>query len=265
MSSRRRCSRRTAPATGGPSDVPEGRVLVVGGGNTGFQIAKELSTSHTVELAVGSRQTPLPQKLLGRDLFWWLTKTRAAATRRSSRGSGGALPKPRHADRLEPARADAALSASTIKPRVVDASGRKISFADGSEHEVDAVIWATGYRPDHSWIDLPVVRCRRPPAPPPRRDRRSRPLLPRSVVAAHARLGAARLGQRRRRVHRQQDRRQGAGRDRCRQRLAHPRNRRAAGRERKERSDHEDAHARATSTSDANFPTDHAGLPEARR
>ena len=28
-----------------PSDVPEGTVVVVGGGNTGFQIAKELSTS----------------------------------------------------------------------------------------------------------------------------------------------------------------------------------------------------------------------------
>ena len=59
-----------------PSDVPEGAVVVVGGGNTGFQIAKELSTTHTVHLAIGSRQTPLPQRLLGRDLFWWLTKTR---------------------------------------------------------------------------------------------------------------------------------------------------------------------------------------------
>ena len=29
-------------------------------------------------------------------------------------------------------------------------------FADGSELEVDAVIWATGYRPDYSWIELPV-------------------------------------------------------------------------------------------------------------
>ena len=29
-------------------------------------------------------------------------------------------------------------------------------FADGSELEVDAVIWATGYRPDYSWIDAPV-------------------------------------------------------------------------------------------------------------
>jgi putative flavoprotein involved in K+ transport len=44
-----------------PSDIPEGTVLVVGGGNTGFQIAKELSRTHKLVLAVGSRQTPLPQ------------------------------------------------------------------------------------------------------------------------------------------------------------------------------------------------------------
>ena len=51
-----------------PSDVPEGTVLVVGG-NTGFQIAEELSSTLRVVLAVGSRQTPLPQRLLGRLLL----------------------------------------------------------------------------------------------------------------------------------------------------------------------------------------------------
>ena len=59
-----------------PDEVPEGTVLVIGGGNTGFQIAKELSATHKVVLSVGSRQKPLPQRVLGRDLFWWLTKAR---------------------------------------------------------------------------------------------------------------------------------------------------------------------------------------------
>ncbi len=58
-----------------PESVPEGRVLVVGGGNTGFQIAEELSASREVHLAIGSRQTPLPQRILGRDLFWYLDAT----------------------------------------------------------------------------------------------------------------------------------------------------------------------------------------------
>ena len=59
-----------------PDEVPTGTVLVVGGGNTGFQIAKELSATRKVVLSVGSRQKPLPQRVLGRDLFWWLTKAR---------------------------------------------------------------------------------------------------------------------------------------------------------------------------------------------
>jgi len=137
------------------SDVPDGRVLVVGGGNTGFQIAKELSSSHTVELAIGSRQTPLPQKLLGRDLFWWLTKLGLLQKSLDTR-----LGKRAHSR-------DTLIGSSTrelkrhygvtLRPRVVAAAGRTITFADGSEQEFEALIWATGYRPDHSWIDLPVL------------------------------------------------------------------------------------------------------------
>jgi putative flavoprotein involved in K+ transport len=44
-----------------------------------------------------------------------------------------------------------------LHPRAVSASGRTVGFADESELEVDAVVWATGYRPDHSWIRLPVT------------------------------------------------------------------------------------------------------------
>jgi putative flavoprotein involved in K+ transport len=136
-----------------PSDVPGGTVLVVGGGNTGFQIAEELAQTHKVDLAVGSRQTPLPQRLLGRDLFWWLTKSRLFNTTVESR-LGRRL---QHRETLigsSPRRLKR--RGVELKPRVVDADGRRVRFADGSELEVDALIWATGYRPDYSWIDLPV-------------------------------------------------------------------------------------------------------------
>jgi putative flavoprotein involved in K+ transport len=43
-----------------------------------------------------------------------------------------------------------------LKPRVTGASGRTISFADGTQTDADAVIWATGYRSDYSWIEQPV-------------------------------------------------------------------------------------------------------------
>jgi len=136
-----------------PNDVPAGRVVVVGGGNTGYQLAEELSATHDVLLAVGSQQKPLPQKLLGRDLFWWLAKTglinktvesRIGRRLRERDALIGSSPRKLRRSGVE------------LKPRVVGANGRTISFADGSKTDADAVIWATGYRADHSWIDLPV-------------------------------------------------------------------------------------------------------------
>jgi putative flavoprotein involved in K+ transport len=138
-----------------PSDVPDGTVLLVGGGNTGFQIAKELAAAHRVCLAVGSRQTPLPQRFLGRDLFWWLTKTGMLNKTVESR-LGRKL---RHRDTLigSSPRELRQRYGVELKPRAVDASGRVVRFEDGSDLEVDALIWATGYRPDYAWIELPVL------------------------------------------------------------------------------------------------------------
>src|SRR5918994_4602230 len=138
-----------------PGDVPEGTVLVVGGGNTGFQIAKELSATHKVVLSVGSKQKPLPQRIAGRDLFWWLTETRLLSTTVESRlGS-----KLQYRDTLigSSPRELTRRYGVELKPRANDASGRTVRFEDESELEVDAVIWATGYRPDHSWIELPIL------------------------------------------------------------------------------------------------------------
>ena len=136
-----------------PKDVPSGTVLVVGGGNTGFQIADELSATHHVHLAVGSRQTPLPQRLLGRDLFWYLDKTGLIRTTTESRIGQrlqqrdtliGSSPKALRRLGVE------------LHERVVDAAGSTVSFADGTTLEVGSVIWATGFEVDHSWIDVPV-------------------------------------------------------------------------------------------------------------
>ena len=137
-----------------PSDVPAGTVLVVGGGNTGFQIAEELSRMRRVVLAIGSRQTPLPQRLLGRDLFWWLTTTRVFNTTVESR-LGRKLRTRETLIGSSPWKLRRRYGVG-LKPRVVDAEGRTVRFEDGSKLEVDAVIWSTGYRPDYSWIDLPV-------------------------------------------------------------------------------------------------------------
>lgn len=136
-----------------PHQIADGPVLVVGGGNTGHQIAAELSSSHEVHLAVGSRQTPLPQRLLGRDLFDILTATGAMRKTVNSR-IGGRLKdretligsSPRGARRL----------GIQLRGRAIATADSSISFADGGSLEPTTVIWATGFGVDHSWIDAPV-------------------------------------------------------------------------------------------------------------
>jgi putative flavoprotein involved in K+ transport len=104
-----------------------------------------------VQLAIGSRQTPLPQRILGRDLFWWLTKLGVLEKTVDSRIGRRA----RNRDTLigSSSRELQRRYGVGLKPRVVGASGRTLGFADGTKLEVDAVIWATGYRPDHSWLE----------------------------------------------------------------------------------------------------------------
>src|SRR6185312_14815746 len=57
-----------------PTQLPDGPVLVVGDGNSGRQIAAELAATRQVDLATSGTATVLPQRILGRDLFWWLTR-----------------------------------------------------------------------------------------------------------------------------------------------------------------------------------------------
>jgi putative flavoprotein involved in K+ transport len=137
-----------------PQSVPEGRVLVVGGGNTGFQIAEELSGSREVHLSIGSRQTPLPQRILGRDLFWYLDATglirkttESRIGKRMSRRDTLIGSTPRRLRRRH---------GVELHSRAVAATGSSVRFADDSELDVASVIWATGFRTDHSWIDVPV-------------------------------------------------------------------------------------------------------------
>jgi putative flavoprotein involved in K+ transport len=138
-----------------PAQLPDGRVLVVGGGNSGFQIAEELAATREVDLAVGRRIPSLPQRLLGKDLFWWLNGVGFMKVSTDSR-LGRKLSQRdvligSSAKRLR-------RSGVTLRGRLTSAGGRRALFEDGSEHDVDAIVWATGYRPDYTWIDVPGVK-----------------------------------------------------------------------------------------------------------
>jgi putative flavoprotein involved in K+ transport len=137
-----------------PRDIPDGRVLVVGGGNTGYQIAEELSGLREVHISIGSPQKPLPQRILGRDLFWYLDKTglirKTTETRIGRRLQAsedtliGSSPRSLRRHGIE------------FHQRALDAAGSTVTFSDNTKLEVRSVIWATGFRLDHSWIQVPI-------------------------------------------------------------------------------------------------------------
>ncbi|WP_462418689.1 NAD(P)-binding domain-containing protein [Kytococcus sp. Marseille-QA3725] len=61
-----------------PADLPDGRVLVVGGGNTGAQLAAELLETHEVVWATQRPPRLMPPEVDGRVLFDVATARRAA-------------------------------------------------------------------------------------------------------------------------------------------------------------------------------------------
>jgi putative flavoprotein involved in K+ transport len=131
------------------------RVLVVGAANSGLQIAAELATTHDVTVAIGSRPTQLPQRLLGRDLFSWLT---GAGFFTVPAGSRLARRIQNRGDLVIGSRIGALRRRGLhFRPRLVDLRGGTACFDDGSTLDVDAVVWATGYRPDYGWLHVPGV------------------------------------------------------------------------------------------------------------
>lgn len=138
-----------------PIDLPTGPVVVVGAGNSGRQIAEELAATHDVTLAVGTAPPQLPQRFLGRDLFWWLTrlglmeKTAESRLARRMRDRGDLV----IGSPLKRLRS----AGVRIRPRMVSTTGNEVTFQDGTSVYASAVVWATGFRADYSWIDVPDV------------------------------------------------------------------------------------------------------------
>ena len=154
--------------------LPSGPVLVVGPNNSGIEIAMDLASSHPVTIAVGSmRPTYAPDRW--RSARWW-----RIAQFRSWLLRGAILPGPWPWPLKPPLgkwieldldRAEREGRFTTVG-RATDATADTVRFADGRELAPRTVIWATGFRPDDTWIDLPnadgvikVLRHRRGPVP----------------------------------------------------------------------------------------------------
>src|SRR4029078_10201381 len=86
---------------------------------------------------------------------WWLTKTGFIDKTVETRIGQRAKARPDTLVGSSPRKAKR--QGITLRPRVTGASGRAVTFSDGSDIEVDGVVWATGFASDYSWISLPVA------------------------------------------------------------------------------------------------------------
>ncbi|MFD2372048.1 hypothetical protein ACFSO0_19145 [Brevibacillus sp. GCM10020057] len=133
-----------------------GSVLVVGGGNSGIQIAAELAENRPVYLSVGQSRLHLPERILGKPVFSymralglltapaesWLGK-RLSSVPDPIIGYHGAIRRLMRSGQLR------------MMPRTLSLAGQTAFFADGSTARVSNIIWATGYRSDYGWLAVP--------------------------------------------------------------------------------------------------------------
>ncbi len=139
------------------AQVPKGTALVVGDGATGRDVAKDLSASHQVILATGHRRRLLPERILNRNTWWWLDKfglLRLSGETRLGKRIQQADPLPGKGKTLK----SLEQKGVQIMPKLLTVAGRQVSFANGAAAEVDAVIWATGYRDNSDWVAIADVK-----------------------------------------------------------------------------------------------------------
>jgi len=105
-----------------------------------------------VALSSGSATRALPQRVLGRDLFWWLTTTGLI----SAPGQSRLGRRFRNRGELVIGTSTKQLTRAgiTMHPRVIAANTTTVTFADGTTITPAAIVWATGYRSDYSFIDV---------------------------------------------------------------------------------------------------------------
>ncbi|MCX4919861.1 ArsO family NAD(P)H-dependent flavin-containing monooxygenase [Streptomyces sp. NBC_00687] len=130
-----------------PADFTGQRVVVVGGGNSGAQIAADLALDGQVEVTWVTQRPPrfLADDIDGRALFDVATaRRRALDDGRDDTGGVGSLG---DIVAVPPVRADRDAGLLTAKPMFSQLSADGVRWADGCRESADAVIWCTGFRP----------------------------------------------------------------------------------------------------------------------
>ncbi|MFD7430149.1 ArsO family NAD(P)H-dependent flavin-containing monooxygenase [Streptomyces sp. NPDC059818] len=130
-----------------PADFAGQRVVVVGGGNSGAQIAADLTTHDGIDLTWATQRPPrfLADDIDGRALFDAATARRRALDEgRTDTGGVASLGDIVAVPPVREARDAGLLKASPMFTRL---TAEGIEWADGTRAAADAVIWCTGFRP----------------------------------------------------------------------------------------------------------------------
>jgi putative flavoprotein involved in K+ transport len=144
-----------------PSQLREGVVLVVGAGNSGAEIALEVSRSHQTYLSgrhPGSEPTragSVADRFIT-PLIWFvfshvMTVNTPIGRRAAAQLRSHGLP----LARVKPADLRAA-GVERIHARTVGARAGLPLLDDGRVLDVTNVIWCTGFQPEYGWIALPI-------------------------------------------------------------------------------------------------------------
>ena len=143
-----------------PSQLREGGVLLVGAGNSGADIAMEVSREHPTWLS-GPDKGHVPIRIESkharfvRPVLWFVApRILNVKTPIGRRVRPKALAHGAPLIRVQP---DDLLAAGVERvPRTVGVQDGLPVLEDGRVLDVTNVIWCTGFRPDFAWIDVPV-------------------------------------------------------------------------------------------------------------
>ena len=147
-----------------PSDIPDGRVLVVGASHSGADIAHDLAPTHGIVLA-GRDTGKLPFRIDSPHVAHVMVPIvffafRHVLTRRTPMGRKAMVEEREHGGpnlRVMPEDLEKdGVDRRTV--RVVGTRGGLPLLDDGTVVDARTVVWCTGFKQTFGWIDLPALR-----------------------------------------------------------------------------------------------------------
>jgi len=138
----------------GVHQLQKGDALVVGGGDSGYQILDEISkdVSRTVYFSGVTKVNSIPQQFLGKTLWWWFTLIGFLSTNKYSwiGKKISNFPQPIIGTDVKEI-----LSRKNVisSGRTKDALQNEVIFENNKISTIKNIVWATGYRPNFKWIE----------------------------------------------------------------------------------------------------------------